>query len=108
MTRYISLNFLICSELIYVTYVAKALTALLRLDTFSCIMTRDSREKNSSIPNPGRGPPGRGPRPTAHRLRTAALGPATEKARLRNFRFVRITAKSPRVDSTGPGSRAWR
>ena len=31
-----------------------------------------------------------------------SLGQATEKARLPNFRFVRITAKSPRVDDRSP------
>ena len=30
------------------------------------------------------------------------LGPATEKARLPNFRFVRIIAKFPRVDDRSP------
>jgi len=31
-----------------------------------------------------------------------SLGPATEKARFPSFRFVRITAKSPRVDDRSP------
>jgi len=31
-----------------------------------------------------------------------SLGSATEKARLQNFRFVRITAKSPSVDDRSP------
>ena len=31
-----------------------------------------------------------------------SLGPVTEEARLPNFRFVRITAKSPRVDDRSP------
>src|SRR6218665_605792 len=31
-----------------------------------------------------------------------SIGPANEKARLPNFRFVRITAKSPRVDERSP------
>ena len=31
-----------------------------------------------------------------------SLGPATAKARSPNFRFVRITAKSPRVDDRSP------
>jgi len=51
-------------------YVAEALTPLLRLGTFSRIVTRDSHKK-FSIPNIGRGPLGRGA--AAHRLRTAGL-----------------------------------
>src|SRR6218665_174542 len=52
------------------TYVSEAPSPL--LGTFSRIVTHDSHKKNVSIPNLGRGPPGRGPRPT-HRLRTTAL-----------------------------------
>src|SRR6218665_3722648 len=46
-------------------YVAEALTPLPRLGTFSWIVTRDSHQKYFSIPNLGRGPPGRGARPTS-------------------------------------------
>ena len=31
-----------------------------------------------------------------------SIGPETEKARFPNFRFLRITAKSPRVDDRSP------
>src|SRR6218665_1826564 len=62
MTRYISLNFLYAQKSF--KYVAEALTPLLRLGTFSWIMTLDSHQINFSIPNLGRGPPGRGPQLT--------------------------------------------
>src|SRR6218665_1020101 len=46
------------------TYVAEALTPLLRLSTLSWIVARDSHKK-FSILNLGCGPPGRGSRPTS-------------------------------------------
>src|SRR6218665_4172250 len=72
MTRYTSLKSFKHAQKSF-TYVAEALTPLLRLGIFSWIVTCDSHQNNFSIPNLGRGPPARGPRP---RLRTAALSDA--------------------------------
>src|SRR6218665_3080033 len=65
MTRYISLNFLICSEIIYVCTCSGSSNSTTKTWYLSWILTRDSHQTNFSIPNLGRGPPGRGPRPTS-------------------------------------------
>jgi len=60
MIRYISLKFSNAQK--SPTYVTED-DPILRLDTFSWIVTRDSHQKHFSIQNLGRGPSGRGARP---------------------------------------------
>src|SRR6218665_4049529 len=58
MARYISLNFLLCSEIIYVCSGSSDSTTKTRYLFMYC----DSHQQNFSIPKLGRGPPvGRGP-----------------------------------------------
>src|SRR6218665_2059394 len=76
MTRYISLNFLYAQKSF--KYVAEALTPLLRLGTFSWIVTRDSHQNlflnSQPWSRPTRQRSAAHQWAAAHRLRTAGLG----------------------------------